>query len=130
MAAQGDPPAPKLADTARALFGDLEALIDDGRTYIDAELSYQKTRISFVSGRLKKTAFYLVVAVVLVLAGGDRADGGADHCLDPAHHRLGRDRACGGSIAAGGLSADEARERRVEQCDRGDETDRRDKHCG
>lgn len=42
----------------RSLLDDIEALIDDGRTYLNAELSYQKTRASFVSDRLKKTIVF------------------------------------------------------------------------
>ncbi len=52
----GDPPA-------RSLIDDLEALLDDGRSYVRAELSYQKTRASFVSNRIGK-------AIGLALAAG------------------------------------------------------------
>ncbi|WP_271077913.1 phage holin family protein [Aurantiacibacter sp. MUD61] len=66
------PPASPSQDAAAArgsLFDDVEALIDDARTYVDAELSYQKTRASFVGDRVKKTiAFGIVAAFFAVLA--------------------------------------------------------------
>jgi len=49
----------------RSLIDDVEALIDDARTYFDAELSYQKTRASFVFDRLKKTLVYGAGAALL-----------------------------------------------------------------
>lgn len=62
------PPADHPAET-RSLADDLEALVDDARTYLDAELSYQKTRAGFVANRLKKTiAFGVVAAFLAVLA--------------------------------------------------------------
>lgn len=51
----------------RSLLDDIEALIDDARTYLDAELSYQKTRASFVTDRVKQTIVFAVVAAVLGL---------------------------------------------------------------
>ncbi len=53
----------------RSLADDLEALLEDARTYMDAELSYQKTRASFVADRVKKTvAFGAIAAFLAVLA--------------------------------------------------------------
>lgn len=53
----------------RSLGDDLEALIEDAKTYLDAELSYQKTRAGFVANRLKQTvAFGIVAAYFAVLA--------------------------------------------------------------
>ena len=66
-----DGPAPQPDQTAgtRSLADDLEALVEDARIYIDAELSYQKTRAGFVADRLKKTiAFGAVAAFLAVLA--------------------------------------------------------------
>lgn len=66
-----DDPAPAADRPAdrRSLADDLEALVDDARTYLDAELSYQKTRAGFVANRLKKTiAFGVVAAYLAVLA--------------------------------------------------------------
>lgn len=53
----------------RSLFDDVEALIDDARTYWEAEVSYQKSRAGFIGNRLKKTiAFGVVAAFFAVLA--------------------------------------------------------------
>jgi hypothetical protein len=41
-----------------SLIADIEALIADGRTYIDAELGYQKSRAGFAANRLKYVAIY------------------------------------------------------------------------
>lgn len=63
------PPEDDGAAGQRSLFEDFEALIDDARTYFDAELTYQRTRASYVSNRLKKTiAFGVVAAYFAVLA--------------------------------------------------------------
>lgn len=57
------------AGAKRSLFDDLEALIDDGRTYFEAELTYQKSRAGFVANRLKLTiAFGAVAAFFAILA--------------------------------------------------------------
>jgi hypothetical protein len=64
-------PAPAADQPAgtRSLADDLEAMIEDARTYLDAELSYQKSRAGFVADRLKKTiAFGAVAAFLAVLA--------------------------------------------------------------
>ena len=53
----------------RSLFDDLEALLTDAKTYVDAELSYQKSRAGFVANRLKvMVACGLVAAFLAVLA--------------------------------------------------------------
>lgn len=49
------------------LLDDIEDLVLDAKTYIDAELSYQKARASFVISRVKRIAFFGVVATVLAL---------------------------------------------------------------
>jgi hypothetical protein len=51
----------------RSLIDDIEALVEDARTYLGAELTYQKTRASFVGDRLKKTIVYGGGAAVLGL---------------------------------------------------------------
>ncbi|MXO90180.1 phage holin family protein [Pontixanthobacter aquaemixtae] len=75
LAAEGSGPE-------RSLSEDIDALIDDGKTYVEAELAYQKTRLSYVAGNgksgigfaLAALAFLhlaligLVVGVVLTLA--------------------------------------------------------------
>ena len=43
---EGAPPGPSLTD-------DLMALLDDGKTYAEAELAYQRTRLRFSANRIK-----------------------------------------------------------------------------
>lgn len=51
----------------RSLYSDVEALIDDARTYFNAELSYQKNRAGFVTGRIKKGVALALAAVFLAI---------------------------------------------------------------
>ena len=61
-------PADPVLET-RSLGDDIEAFFGDARTYLDAEMSYQKTRAGFVADRLKRTiAFGAVAAYIAVLA--------------------------------------------------------------
>ena len=56
----------------RSLREDVEALIDDGKTYLEAELIYQKTRAAFVADRAKGAVIYGAMAAafgVLALIG-------------------------------------------------------------
>ena len=53
------------ADDTRSLLADVEALIDDGRTYLEAELGFQKTRAAFVADRAKSTMLFGAVAALL-----------------------------------------------------------------
>lgn len=46
----------------RSLLEDVQALIDDGRTYLEAELVFQKTRVAFVADRAKAAVFFGAVA--------------------------------------------------------------------
>ena len=55
------------AAASRSLLDDVEALYRDARTYLDAELSYQKTRASFVADRVKTTIVFGVVAGFLAI---------------------------------------------------------------
>lgn len=57
--------APADHEPERSLREDLEALIEDGRTYLEAELAYQKTRAAFVADRAKVTIVYGAVAALL-----------------------------------------------------------------
>ena len=45
-----------------SLAEEVEALIEDGKTYIQAELSYQKTRAAFMADEAKTTAVYGLAA--------------------------------------------------------------------
>ena len=49
----------------RSLREDVEALIEDGKTYLEAELVYQKTRAAFVADRAKGAVIYGAVAAML-----------------------------------------------------------------
>ena len=51
----------------RSLLGDVEALIEDGRTYLEAELAYQKTRVGFVAAGARNVAMFGALAAVLAL---------------------------------------------------------------
>jgi hypothetical protein len=48
----------------RSLIEDVEVLIEDGKTYLEAELNYQKTRALFAGDRLKGVALYGLVGFV------------------------------------------------------------------
>jgi uncharacterized membrane protein YqjE len=49
----------------RSLLDDVHALIDDGKTYLEAELTFQKTRAAFVADRVKVAVVFGAVAVML-----------------------------------------------------------------
>jgi uncharacterized membrane protein YqjE len=48
----------------RSLIDDVEVLIEDGKTYLEAELNYQKTRALFVGDRVKRAALFTLVGFV------------------------------------------------------------------
>jgi uncharacterized membrane protein YqjE len=48
----------------RSLVGDVEALFEDGKTYLQAELAFQKTRAAFVADRAKGAFIFGAVAAV------------------------------------------------------------------
>lgn len=54
-----DEPSP---GSDRSLIEDVEALIDDGKTYLEAELAYQKTRAAYVADKAKGALIYGAVA--------------------------------------------------------------------
>jgi len=65
-----EPPAP--ADDAalaelRSLRDDVEALIEDGKTYLETELVYQRTRAAFVADRAKGAVVYGAIAAALAV---------------------------------------------------------------
>jgi F0F1-type ATP synthase assembly protein I len=71
-----DAPGAGEAGDRRSMFDDVEALIDDARTYVDAEISFQKTRVGFVFDRLKyavvfgiAAAFIAIIAVIGLTVG-------------------------------------------------------------
>lgn len=54
-------------DTAGgSLADDISALIDDGKTYVEAEIAYQKTRLSFVANRSKSGIVFVLAALGLL----------------------------------------------------------------
>jgi hypothetical protein len=46
------------AAESRSLMDDVEVLIEDGKTYLEAELNFQKTRARFAGDRAKGIALY------------------------------------------------------------------------
>ncbi len=68
-----DPPDERAEQAAsgesRSLIDDIEDLVLDAKTYFDAELTYQKTRASFVASQVKRiAAFGIAAALLAVLA--------------------------------------------------------------
>lgn len=64
------PEAPEEAPLAdegddRSLLEDVRALIDDGKTYLEAELGYQKTRAAYVADRAKGVVVFGAIAALL-----------------------------------------------------------------
>ncbi len=60
-----DTPITAPADDERSLLEDVEALIDDGKTYLEAELAFQKTRAGFVADRAKAAVVFGALAALL-----------------------------------------------------------------
>jgi hypothetical protein len=48
----------------RSLVDDVEVLIDDGKTYLEAELNFQKTRALFAGDRAKGVALYALLGLM------------------------------------------------------------------
>lgn len=57
---------PAAMPTEPSLMADIDALITDGKTYLEAELAYQKSRAGFTANRLKAVAFYGAAAFGLL----------------------------------------------------------------
>lgn len=57
-----EPPAPEVE---RSLIEDVEALIDDGKTYLEAEIAYQKTRAAFMAEKAKGALIFGALAAGL-----------------------------------------------------------------
>ena len=63
-----EPPTPADEDgerDLRSLRDDVEALIEDGKTYLETELVYQKTRAAFVADRAKGALIFGAAAALL-----------------------------------------------------------------
>lgn len=54
--------APKNSGPERSLTDDIDALIDDGKTYVEAELAYQKTRLSYAADNGKSGVGFVLAA--------------------------------------------------------------------
>lgn len=50
----------------RSLQSDINALIDDGKTYVEAELAFQKSRISLAANRSKSGVIYILAALAFL----------------------------------------------------------------
>lgn len=61
-------PGAEFAETGddASLFEDLKTLASDGKTYLEAELAFQKSRASFAAGRAKSSLAYGAVALAFV----------------------------------------------------------------
>ena len=51
----------------RSLRDDVEALIEDGKTYLETELVFQKTRAAYVADRAKGAVMYGAIAAFLAV---------------------------------------------------------------
>lgn len=54
-------------DERPSLFADIESLIDDGRILVDAELTFQKTRIAYAGSKGRAAALFGISAAVLLV---------------------------------------------------------------
>lgn len=59
-------PAPAEAQGGESLVADVEALVADAKTYLEAEIAFQKSRAGFTADRLKSTALYGAAALGLL----------------------------------------------------------------
>ena len=59
-------PEPEAPREAPSLMADLDALFSDGKTYVEAELTYQKSRAGFAANRLKWITIYGAAAFGLL----------------------------------------------------------------
>lgn len=54
------------SDAGPSIMGDIADLIDDGKTYVEAELRYQKTRLAFSADRGKSGIIFVFGALAFV----------------------------------------------------------------
>lgn len=81
-------PAPA-ADLDHSLTDDIRALFDDGKTYVEAELQYQKSRAAFIADRGRSGAIYGVGALLLLHLALITLAIGTVYALAPAIGRWG-----------------------------------------
>ena len=68
----------------RSLIDDVEVLIEDGKTYLEAELNFQKTRALFVGDRAKGVALYALLGLMFAWMALIGLTIGAIFALTPA----------------------------------------------
>lgn len=61
------PPAVPAESGVRGLIDDIETLVENGKTYAEAELAFQKTRLAFIAENAKGAAIMGGIAAVLVV---------------------------------------------------------------
>ena len=69
-AAPAFPEQTEAAGTApphRSVIDDVEALISDARTYVDAEMSFQKSRVAFIGSSVGRAAAFGAGAAIIAL---------------------------------------------------------------
>jgi hypothetical protein len=98
---------------ARSLLEDVEALIDDGKTYLEAELAFQKTRAAFVGDRTKSAVVYGAAALLLVFLALVGLTVGAIIALTPLLTAWGASAAVVGTLLVAALLAALAARRAV-----------------
>lgn len=67
-----------------SVFEDVAALLDDGRTLVEAELAFQKTRLSYAGQRGRNVAIFAIAAFMLVTLAIFGAVVGAILALTPS----------------------------------------------
>lgn len=60
-------PAEPANDAGVSLLSEVEALVADGKTYAEAELAFQKTRLLYASDKAKSAAIFTGMAAVFVV---------------------------------------------------------------
>jgi len=54
-------------DDGRSLFADIETLIDDSRTFVEAEIAFQKTRMAYTGQKGRNAAIFGICAAILAV---------------------------------------------------------------
>lgn len=67
LGATPEPSVPDNVERAGSLLDEVESLVEDGRTYAEAELAFQKSRLAFVAEHAKWAAIFGGLAAVLVV---------------------------------------------------------------
>lgn len=69
MPADADPSVGPNAPLEESLIDDVRLLVEDGKTYLEAELQFQKSRAALVAARGRAGAIYGAIALTLALLG-------------------------------------------------------------